>query len=131
MMRESFLLSLADFKQVLHAPSCSGLVQIISPELLARGFFCSGPDLPGSGNRIIVRYASPGPDLQPPQKRIIVRFISSWARSPDLQRSCNRSIVRFTPTQQMQPGRFGPSGRGCSEQLFGMFCHHPRSQYHL
>ena len=81
-MKGTYPLSLADFKQVLHAPSCSGLVQIISPELLARGFFCSGPDLPGSGNRIIVRYASPGPDLQPPQKRIIVRFMPKLGMLP-------------------------------------------------
>ena len=95
-------------------------MQIISPELLARGFFCSGPDLPGLVNRIIVRYASPGPDLQPPQKRIIVRFISSWTQCPDLQRSCNRSIVRFTPSCPAYPGIVWPSGRGCSEQLFGI-----------
>jgi len=130
-MKGTYPLSLADFKQVLHPPNCSGLRANYRPRASGSGFFLFGSDLPGLENRIIVRYASPGPDLQPPQKRIIVRFISSWARSPDLQRSCNRSIVRFTPTQQMQPGRFGPSGRGCSEQLFGMFCHHPRSQYHL
>ena len=59
-MKRNYPLSSADFKQILHPPT-SGSVQDDSPELNGSGFFCSGPDLPGSGKRIIVRYASPGP----------------------------------------------------------------------
>ena len=60
------------------------------PRASGSGFFLFGSDLPGSGNRIIVRYASPGPDLQPPELVIIVRF-SAWGPSAA---SLKRTIVR-------------------------------------
>jgi len=96
----------------LHPPNCSGLRAKYRPRATGSGFFCSGPDLPGLGNRIIVRYASPVPDLQPPELVIIVRFISSWIQCPDLQRSCNRIIVRFTPSCPAYPGIIGAFGSG-------------------
>ena len=70
-------------KQNFAPPVVRDECRITAPSLAARGFFCSGPDLPGSGKRIIVRYnLTQCPDLQPPKLGIIVRFMPSWARCP-------------------------------------------------
>ena len=98
-MKRTYPLSLADFKQILHPPT-SGSVQDDSPELNGSGFFCSGPYLPGSIERIIVRYnLTQCPDLQPPELVIIVRFFCPAAKLPP----GFRTIVRFTPSRSRCP----------------------------
>ena len=101
-MKRTYPSSLRDFKKFLHPPT-SGSVQDDSPELLARGFFCSGSGLPGLKNEWLFALTWPSAQSAASKTGNNCSLCTGTRPGCPICSSLKRTIVRFTPSRSRCP----------------------------